>query len=209
MESKIKWITVIPPWVQALGIIGLIYLVFDRIEIDYKDKAKSLILSKLSNSQAPIKKTELFIDIKKDKEKERELATVALYELMANKVVIKTAYGYEITRHNTRLFNDIEILVEYELESFSLSEKKGMSLSLLVSNIKKSLLALENGRDNKNGNDYIKKIEYDIILITLKKLARAYFYKNLILSSKKDMKTSEIFTSPDSFIITIVKKQNR
>ena len=41
MESKIKWITVIPPWVQALGIIGLIYLVFDRIEIDYKDKAKS------------------------------------------------------------------------------------------------------------------------------------------------------------------------
>jgi len=197
MKSEIKWSEVIPSWIQALGIIGLILLVLDRIEIDYKDEAKSVILKKLSSYQSPILEEELFKNLK-----DKELATIALYELMANKVVLKTASGYEITRHNTRLFDDIEILVEYELKTFSIStEKNEMSLSLLLKNINESLIALESARGNENGKVYIQKIEYYIVLVALKKLGAAYYDSALSLYSKSNESTSKAFISPGLFLI--------
>ena len=122
MENKKNWFEILPSWIQALGIIGLFFLVLDRIELNYKDEVKSQILATLTKNEIPLSKIELFKGMRfnqsdsgflasfgslgfkflQDDTNSEELATVALYELMADGVILKTAVGWELTRHEKR-----------------------------------------------------------------------------------------------------------
>jgi len=192
---------ILPNWIGIIGVIlssiALFILVNEKSIESNASNIRSDVLELLDTSGVALTANDVYKVLKNKRYKKRNVNN-ELYGLMAEKILLRTSDGFEINRYNTRLYNEIDLIIShiYPKCNNHNKEKCGIAfedIEVGVLEVKCQLKEIESIRNKEQYSkvkqsfiDYLDKIDWYI-------RERFYFNESILKTDKFNIIKSKNF----------------